>query len=462
MALRSAHRRLAWWLALVVVVAAVASAVGVLTEAGPAVSVGFILVSLWIGAALSAVGGLLLRARTGGLLGPILLIGGASLVAEFGLRTYAYIGQLDGSAQPRHALAGWLGLALDPIFFPALLIMILLLFPDGRTGSRLSRVVMVVVVVAVAVEVVALAIRSGPLEDASFGYQIPWRGLVPSDGLVAGLPERINDVLVFVLLGCAIWFVVRFVRARGTTRQQFKPLLIVVGVMAAGLLIQSFDATRQLGVVTLVASVTIGLPVALAVAVLRYRLWDLDRAIVATLVYGALAIGVIGVYVAVVVGISALIGRAEPPLALSIAATALVALGFAPAREALTRQARRLVYGKRASPYETLTALPHQLADAPDVDVVLPRIAEALRAGLGLSAARVRVLLGEDATLTSWSPPEASVETRTCTSSRYASSGGWWAMSRWSSRPIDLSAAPMNGCSPISRPRPVLRCTEWP
>ena len=179
--------------------------------------------------------------------------------------------------------------------------------------------------------------------------------------------------------------------------------------MAAGLLIQSFDATRQLGVVTLVASVTIGLPVALAVAVLRYRLWDLDRAIVATLVYGALAIGVIGVYVAVVVGISALIGRAEPPLALSIAATALVALGFAPAREALTRRARRLVYGKRASPYETLTALPHQLADAPDVDVVLPRIAEALRAGLGLSAARVRVL-GEDATLTSWSPPEASVE----------------------------------------------------
>ena len=166
--------------------------------------------------------------------------------------------------------------------------------------------------------------------------------------------------------------------------------------MAGGLLIQSFDATRQLGVVTLVASVTLGLPVALAVAVLRYRLWDLDRAIVATLVYAALAIGVISVYVAVVVGISALIGRAEPPLALSIAATALVALGFAPAREALTRQARRLVYGKRASPYETLTALPHQLADAPDVDVVLPRIADALRAGLGLSAARVRVLLGED------------------------------------------------------------------
>ena len=189
MALRAAHRRLTWWAALVVVVAALASAVGVLTEAGPAVSVAFILVSLWIGAALSLVGGLLLSARTGGLLGPILLIAGACLVTEFGLRTYAYIGQLGGSGQPRHALAGWLGLALDPIFFPALLIMILLLFPDGRIGSGLGGVVVVVVVVAVAVEVVALAIRPGPLEDESFGNLISWRGLVRSGDLVAGLPN---------------------------------------------------------------------------------------------------------------------------------------------------------------------------------------------------------------------------------------------------------------------------------
>ena len=117
-----------------------------------------------------------------------------------------------------------------------------------------------------------------------------------------------------------------------------------------------------------------GFPVALAVGALRYRLWELDRVVVATIVYGGLAVLIAGVYVGVVVGFAALAGDPghAPALLPSILATALVAVLFAPVQERLSRAARRLVYGVRATPYEALAALPHRLAEAPAVDDVLP------------------------------------------------------------------------------------------
>ena len=100
-------------------------------------------------------------------------------------------------------------------------------------------------------------------------------------------------------------------------------------------------------------------PWRVAIAILSYRLYDIDVVISRTLVYGSLAVFITAVYVGIAVGIGALVGSGgKPNLGLSILATAIVAVGFQPVRERLQRVANRLVYGRRATPYEVLASSP--------------------------------------------------------------------------------------------------------
>src|SRR5207244_8397941 len=79
-----------------------------------------------------------------------------------------------------------------------------------------------------------------------------------------------------------------------------------------------------------------------------------------------------------------------PDLSLSLVATALVALAFQPLGEWLQRAANRLVYGRRASPYEVLSGFSRRMAGALTVDQVLPSMAEAAAFGVGAARSRVR------------------------------------------------------------------------
>ena len=89
-----------------------------------------------------------------------------------------------------------------------------------------------------------------------------------------------------------------------------------------------------------------------------------------------LAAFVTAVYLAVVVGISHLINTTgEPNVLLSIAATAIVALAFQPLRERARRLADRVVYGKRATPYEVLSEFSERMAGSYSTEDVLPRMA---------------------------------------------------------------------------------------
>jgi signal transduction histidine kinase len=130
------------------------------------------------------------------------------------------------------------------------------------------------------------------------------------------------------------------------------------------------------------------------VAILRYRLYDIDLVISRTLVYGALGVCITITYVGVVAGIGSLAGTGGEPgsnLVLSLVATALVAVIFQPARERLQRLANRLVYGQRASPYDVLADFSGRIAGALSVDEVLPRMAEAAAHGVRATRSRVRV-----------------------------------------------------------------------
>jgi signal transduction histidine kinase len=126
------------------------------------------------------------------------------------------------------------------------------------------------------------------------------------------------------------------------------------------------------------------------VGILKYRLYDIDLVISRTLVYGALAAFITTVYVAIVVGIGQLIGSGgQPNLVLSIIATAVVAVAFQPVRERLQKVANRLVYGKRATPYEVLSQFSERVAESYAADDVLPRMARVLAEGTGAAHADV-------------------------------------------------------------------------
>lgn len=168
------RHRLAVLAAAWVVAAAVGTGVAVVGHGGGnGPNVAFALASLLIGLCLALVGALLLRLRPGNRLGPLLYLMGASLVVQFALREYACTGLV---ARPGSALlpdvAGWAGLALDPLFFPVPFALSLLMFPDGQLPSRRWRPVAGIAVAIAAVQMLLLALRPGPLPDETYGYAI--------------------------------------------------------------------------------------------------------------------------------------------------------------------------------------------------------------------------------------------------------------------------------------------------
>jgi class 3 adenylate cyclase len=128
---------------------------------------------------------------------------------------------------------------------------------------------------------------------------------------------------------------------------------------------------------------------------LRYRLYDIDLLISRTLVYGLLTVLVTVVYLAIVVGIGTLVGsRGNQDLFLSIVATAVIAVAFQPVRERSRRVANRLVYGKRASPYEILSEFSRGMAGA-STDDSLQQMTRLVVEATGAERVIVWLRLGE-------------------------------------------------------------------
>ena len=241
---------------------------------------------------------------------------------------------------------------------------------------------------------------------------------------LAGFTDQAGAVLAYVNYAVQLAAIVSvFLRLRGATaerRQQIKwfgfgvTTTIVLIALTNFLPAPTTPSAAYVGffvVLTAVAGLTT--PVTASVAIFKYRLYDIDVVISRTLVYGALAVLITGLYVGIAVGIGELVGSGgKPNLGLSILATAIVAVGFQPARERLQRVANRLVYGKRSTPYEVLSQFSSQVAGSYAADEVLPRMARVLEEGTG--AERSIVWLRSAASLhvaATWPPAETEAVT---------------------------------------------------
>jgi signal transduction histidine kinase len=173
--------------------------------------------------------------------------------------------------------------------------------------------------------------------------------------------------------------VLRLRRAEGETRQQLK-WVVWAGTIELIEIVTEFLPNNPAAVYTSTVSDTLFVA-ALALAILRHRLFDIDVVINRTLVFAALTAVVAGLYVAVVVVIAALLGE-QPNLGPGLVATALVAVAFAPARTSLQRGVDRLMYGERRNPYGVMTQLGHRLATddgGNELAVVVDTVTQALK-----------------------------------------------------------------------------------
>ncbi len=330
-----------------------------------------------------------------------ILLGIASATSAYNLAlTGAVYAELVGT--PSSGWAIWLGWFENWFwlsYFPGGLVLLFVLLPDGRLPGRRWRwliwfdllyIPVLMAAMALAPTSIRLAPSLAPLKNP-VGQQL-FASLQQSTlvGVVLFGPA-----LVLVLLTIAA-MTVRLVRSRGEERQQLKWIVyaaaavicaeIVVAVIgAAGL---DPDST----IFTVVTGIMVGIvfPASFAVAILKYGLYEIDVVISRTLVYAALAAFIMAVYVGIVVGIGSLVGSGgKPNLVLSIFATAVVAVGFQPLRDRLQKLANRLVYGKRATPYEVLSQFSQRVAESYAGGDVLQRMAQVLQEGTGADAATV-------------------------------------------------------------------------
>jgi signal transduction histidine kinase len=233
---------------------------------------------------------------------------------------------------------------------------------------------------------------------ATLSWDHPYK-TVQSGGILLGL-------LLFALplLGSLIAsltaVVMRYRGSVGEERLQLKwfasAAALVVASFAASFFTSSSASSSPPAIVSVFQSLSfIFLWIAIGIAVLKYRLYEIDVVISKTLVYGLLAAFFTAVYVIVVVGLGSAIGSTHNAF-LTLLAAAVVALAFNPVRTRATRLANRIVYGTRASPYEVLSSLSERFASTYSVEDVLPQMAGLIGEGTGAKQARVWLRVADE------------------------------------------------------------------
>jgi signal transduction histidine kinase len=294
---------------------------------------------------------------------------------------------------PGGLVAAWLGTWVFIPIVSLLVIFLPLLFPNGKLPSPRWRmfawVIAVVAIVALVIDAIpppSLAVNDGgQLQNSTLLSTSPHNVL----GNIAGFLQL---VLSAAALAAIVGMINRYRHSRYELRQQLKWFLFAGSILVIALIATALASTpteSSLASALFVAA-ALGLPAATAIAIFKYHLYDIDVVIRRTLVYGSLAAFITAVYVGIAVGIGSVVGSGgKPNLFLSILATGLVAVGFQPVRERLQKVANRLVYGKRATPYEVLSQFSERVAESYASDEVLPRMARVLAEGTNAAHAEV-------------------------------------------------------------------------
>jgi hypothetical protein len=215
--------------------------------------------------------------------------------AEYGLR-------IDPGSLPGAVQAAWVSNFIWPVFL-APIGFVLLLFPDGHAPRRRWRVVGWALGASLLGLFVALAFDPGPLSNAGYEFVSNPYGIEPLEGVLQVLGPLSAIVLVTGVLASVVSLIVRFVRSGGDERRQLKWLAYASGLVGVTAVISlSIEGTNpddspivrvlQLSLLMAIS----GVPVATGIAILRHRLYDIDRLISRTIVYVLVTGSLVAVY----------------------------------------------------------------------------------------------------------------------------------------------------------------------
>ncbi|MGI8541655.1 MAG: hypothetical protein ACR2N0_18080 [Rubrobacteraceae bacterium] len=314
-----------------------------------------------LGMVFGVAGALIVSRSSGNLIGWIFC--SLALVFEASILGEAYVGYDGDASRPGSEWIAWANQSLGNALAPTLIILCFLLFPTGRLPSPRWRVVVWTVAAVALVHVVSVALAPGVLEDSGLENPAGVEG-APYLGTVADA-----SILVLVaplMLLSALSLFARLRRSSGAERQQLKWFAYAAALLAT-YLVAGNSAEILIGgsvegeVADLVfflifAAVLSGIPVAMGVAILRYRLYDIDLIINRTLVYGLLTASLALVYFGGVVGLqrlfSPLVGEGNQ-LAV-VASTLAIAALFGPFRRRIQNFIDRRFYRKKYDAKKTL------------------------------------------------------------------------------------------------------------
>ena len=209
-------------------------------------------------------------------------------------------------------------------------------------------------------------------------------------------PAVVGTILVFLTTALAISVtavIVRFTKSSGDERLQLKWFAAAAALVVITLFTTMLSDSVVASVLSNLAFLALWLAVGLAV--LKYRLYGIDIVISRAVLYGSLAAFITAVYVGLVVGVGTLVGNRRSAL-LSAVAAAIVAVAFQPLRRRAGRLANRIVYGRRATPYEVLSDFSRRVGGAYSSEAVLPQMAHTVAEGTGAEQAVIWLRVGDE------------------------------------------------------------------
>jgi hypothetical protein len=341
--------------------------------------------------AFAVVGALLVAKRSTNLIGWI-MAAIAFMVAIFnaGGAYVTYVMVTRGQPDALAVVGAWTANCYWFVMLALALFYLPMLFPDGRLLSRRWLPVAVVAGIAASGFVLPRAFMDTlPLNEAP-GYEIDNPIGIEGVGSVENLPifgVLLNGLLVIAFVGTAASVVVRFRRSRGVERLQMKWFVYVSVVFVGGSILTSVigvaTGLRWLEQFSFVLSMValVGLPIAVGIAILRYRLYDIDVVINRTLVYGLLTLLLALMYFGGIVllqRVFVLLTGQQSTLAV-VASTLLIAALFNPLRGRIQAFIDRAFYRRKYDARKTLETFSARLRDETDLEALNSEVVGVVR-----------------------------------------------------------------------------------
>ncbi len=332
------------------------------------------------------VGTLIIWHRRGNRFGWVMTAIALSFAAWFAARQYAVYALVTArDALPGGVLALWSTEAWADLGWALAMTLLPLLFPDGAPPSPRWRPVVWLAALLVAFNVVQGQILSLPKDPPVPPGAYPF-GLSRNDAVRATLWLPLI-LVVYVPIGvlCFVAPFARFRRAGSIQRQQLKYFIFAAGILFVALLLDVLsqstgspearifsggDLLARLVGALLIAAI-VGFPLAIGVAILRYRLYDIDLLINRTLVYGATSATLLGIYAVIVLVATGLLRPVTQGNELAIAVSTLaVASLVQPVRRRTQTAVDRRFYRSRYDASRSLDAFTARMRDEVDIDAV--------------------------------------------------------------------------------------------